>query len=96
MDSGLDASHRPGMTGGLPDGQINQKSVYPSHKNIPLKPSGKSKVKSAPSHPSEGRFAIVTDAEWESSGKQCRENADAHSLVVPAQAGTQYSRDVLD
>ena len=37
----------------------------PHSKNIPLNPSGKSKLKSAASHPSEGRFAIVTDAGWD-------------------------------
>jgi hypothetical protein len=37
----------------------------PHSKNIPLKPSGKSRLKFAASHPSEGRFAIVTDAGWD-------------------------------
>jgi hypothetical protein len=34
----------------------------PSVKNIPLVPSGKSNLQLAPSRPTEGRLAIVTDA----------------------------------
>ena len=45
--------------------QIDLGSPVPHSKNIPLNPSGKSKLKSAASHPSEGRFAIVTDAGWD-------------------------------
>ena len=37
----------------------------PPRKNIPLNPSGKSVVRIRPSHPNEGRLAIVTDARWD-------------------------------
>jgi hypothetical protein len=31
----------------------------------------------------------------QNSGAVCRENADAYSIVVPAQAGTQYSEALV-
>jgi hypothetical protein len=34
-------------------------------KNIPLAPSGKSSLQATPSHPNEGRIAIVTNARWD-------------------------------
>ena len=36
-----------------------------ARKNISLSPSGKSSLYFGPSHPGEGRFAIVTDAGWD-------------------------------
>ncbi len=32
----------------------------------------------------------------QSLGQQCREIANTHSVVIPAQAGIQYSRDRND
>jgi hypothetical protein len=51
---------------GRPDGQITSTLLAhnlstPSRKNIPLNPSGKSTLRLRPSHPNEGRLAIVTD-----------------------------------
>jgi hypothetical protein len=66
MDSGFDASHRPGMTKQAdkarqndPPGKSKNLSS-PSDKNISLNPSGKSSLQVRPSHPNEGRVAIVT------------------------------------
>jgi hypothetical protein len=46
----------------LPDGQITEFLSSPLAKNISLSPSGKSNLPLAPSRPTEGRLAIVTDA----------------------------------
>jgi hypothetical protein len=44
----------------LPDGQITQNLSSPFAKNIPLAASAKSVASLRPSHPNEGRLAIVT------------------------------------
>jgi hypothetical protein len=56
----------PYGTSPLPDGQISFDGAQndlssPSAKNIPLNPSGKSALPTRPSHPKEGRLAIVTN-----------------------------------
>jgi hypothetical protein len=43
-----------------PDGQITQNLSSPFAKNIPLAASAKSVASLRPSHPNEGRLAIVT------------------------------------
>jgi hypothetical protein len=48
-----------------PDGQISKKLSSPRAKNIPLNPSGKSALPTRPSHPNEGRIAIVTNVRWD-------------------------------
>jgi len=59
----LNPSYR---TSPVPDGQISFDEAQndlssPSAKNIPLNPSGKSALPTRPSHPKEGRLAIVTN-----------------------------------
>jgi hypothetical protein len=85
MDSGLDATHRPGMTASIEaramqkllDGQITQNLSSPSAKNISLCPWGKSVVSLRPSHPNEGRVAIVTNVAVRCGGREAREKTSA-------------------
>jgi hypothetical protein len=48
-----------------PDGQISKNLSSPPTKNFPLCPSGKSSLQASPSHPKQGRLAIVTNARWD-------------------------------
>ena len=52
------------------DGQIKKSLSIPSHKNIPLAPSGKSVIKSARLTRQEGR-AHVTNARWDAVDAEC-------------------------
>jgi adenylate/guanylate cyclase family protein len=63
---------------GRPDGQITSTLLAhnlstPSRKNIPLNPSGKSALRLRPSHPNEGRLAIVTDVAVRCGGREGHE-----------------------
>jgi hypothetical protein len=49
----------------LPDGQISKIVSSPFRKNISVFPNRKSAVELLPSHPRQGRFAIVTNAGWD-------------------------------
>ena len=55
-----------------PDGQIAKSLSIPSHKNIPLNPSGKSVLFIRASHPREGRVAIVTNVAVRCGGREGR------------------------
>ncbi|XIA64664.1 hypothetical protein ACFIOY_38700 [Bradyrhizobium sp. TZ2] len=57
----LDARLQPNN----PTGKSLQDLSIPSHKNIPLNPSGKSMLFLRVSHPIEGRIAIVTNVRWD-------------------------------
>src|SRR5258707_9892151 len=48
-----------------PDGQISKILSSPSHKNIPLNPSGKSPLRLRPSHPMRGALRNVTNVRWD-------------------------------
>jgi hypothetical protein len=48
-----------------PTGKSAANLSSPFAKNIPLAPSGKSSLQATPSHPNEGRIAIVTNARWD-------------------------------
>jgi hypothetical protein len=57
-----------------PDRQITKSLSSPSRKNIPLNVSGKSVILIRPSHPKEGRLAIVTNVAVGCGGRRGHED----------------------
>ena len=55
-----------------PVGQITKSLSSPSHKNIPLNPSGKSALPTRAVSPNEGRLAIVTNVRWDAVDAMAR------------------------
>jgi hypothetical protein len=84
-----------------PTGKSAANLSSPFAKNIPLAPSGKSSLQATPSHPNEGRIAIVTNARWDAMDadsavdetrmkrtvKSC--GPDAPTLAPPAMVATK-------
>ena len=67
-----------------PTGKSPETLSIPLAKNIPLNASGKSAALLRPSHPNEGRIAIVTDVRWDAvdamaAQDECRSSRTAKS-----------------
>ena|ERR1700730_15759559 len=60
----------------------------PACKNISLNPSGKSPLQTRPSHPKEGRVAIVTNARWDAVDARA---SGAHRAIA-GQADKAFER----